>query len=210
MRILLPTGSSEEKLGLLAAGVDLACRELNIQASSFQAEVSGAVRQTVVFVSAAGELQVRARMPHALFDGYRIDGVLVDPRDADGWFSTGDSVRVDDSGELVFIERLSEAVRVKGEFVPLAYVEGVLAAVAGIDEVALWKVTGGALGDELVAYVAGDAVDPCAVQDAVSTLPAFMRPTSIVRVSALPKDGGVGKIRRRELARTATLERFEL
>lgn len=59
VRILLPTGSSEEKLGLLAAGVDLACRELNIQASSFQAEVSGAVRQTVVFVSAAGKLYSR-------------------------------------------------------------------------------------------------------------------------------------------------------
>ena len=59
VRILLPMGSSEEKLGLLAAGVDLACRELNIQASSFQAEVSGAVRPTVVFVSAAGELYSR-------------------------------------------------------------------------------------------------------------------------------------------------------
>ena len=59
VRILLPTGSSEEKLGLLAAGVDLACRELNIQASSFQAEVSGAVRQTVVLVSAAGKLYSR-------------------------------------------------------------------------------------------------------------------------------------------------------
>ena len=51
---MLPTQGSEEKLGGLAVGVDRACSELDMQVTAFQGEVTGAVRQTVVFASAAG------------------------------------------------------------------------------------------------------------------------------------------------------------
>ena len=54
VHVMLPTQGSEEKLGGLAVGVDRACSELDMQVTAFQGEVNGAVRQTVIFASAAG------------------------------------------------------------------------------------------------------------------------------------------------------------
>ena len=54
VHVMLPTQGSEEKLGGLAVGVDRACSELDMQVTAFQGEVTGAVRQTVVFASVAG------------------------------------------------------------------------------------------------------------------------------------------------------------
>ena len=54
--VMLPQGSREEQLAGIAAGVDCACRELEIQVTSFQGEVSGAVIHAVVSVNAAGVL----------------------------------------------------------------------------------------------------------------------------------------------------------
>ena len=57
VRVLFPQESREEQLAGIAASVDCACRELGIQVTSFQGEVSAAVLHTVVFVSAAGVRQ---------------------------------------------------------------------------------------------------------------------------------------------------------
>ncbi|MEO9139903.1 MAG: class I adenylate-forming enzyme family protein, partial [Jatrophihabitans sp.] len=86
-----------------------------------------------------GIIFVREREHAALFDGYvRPDG-LDTARDDDGWFDTGDLGRLevrddhpDSSGDtsyLVFLERAAESIRVKGEFVPIPFVENHLAAV---------------------------------------------------------------------------------
>ena len=61
----------------------------------------------------------------------------LDPaRDGDGWFDTGDLGRAEPGpdGEpyLVFLERGAESIRVKGEFVPIPFVENHLAAVPGL------------------------------------------------------------------------------
>lgn len=55
--VMLPQGSREEQLAGIAAGVDRACRELEIPVTDFQGEVSGAVVHTVVTVCAAGVRQ---------------------------------------------------------------------------------------------------------------------------------------------------------
>ena len=55
--VMLPQESREEQLAGIAAGVDCACRELEIEVTSFQGEVSAAVSHAVVFVSAAGVQQ---------------------------------------------------------------------------------------------------------------------------------------------------------
>ena len=55
--VMLAQGSREEQLAGIAAGVDRACRELEIPVTDFQGEVSGAVVHTVVSVSAAGVRQ---------------------------------------------------------------------------------------------------------------------------------------------------------
>lgn len=63
--VMLPQGSREEQLAGIAAGVERACRELEIPVTDFQGEVSGAVVHTVVSVSAAGVRQDQKKMPAA-------------------------------------------------------------------------------------------------------------------------------------------------
>jgi carnitine-CoA ligase len=157
-----------------------------------------------------GEIEVRARRPGVMFDGYRRRGELIRPFDADGWFATGDLGRIDDAGNLVFIERRAESIRVKGEFVPIGFVEDHFAKLDGIDDLAIWRQDSDLVDDEIALFVAGAAVDIEAIRTARSQLPAFMQPTVMVRVAAIPRDAGVGKVRRRELCDAQRIETLAL
>ena len=162
-------------------------------------------------VAADGEIYVRAQRPGVLFDGYFRRGVLNRPFDDDGWFHTGDLGRVDAAGNLVFIERAAESIRVKGEYVPIGFVEDHFARSTGIQDLAIWREPSELAGsDDVALYVAGDLIDVDAIRAARSTLPAFMRPAVVVRVKEIPRDAGVGKIRRRSLADTERLETLAL
>src|ERR1039458_7832817 len=69
----------------------------------------------------AGEILVKELQAGTLFSGY-VRGADIDAAlDEDGWFHTGDLGRIDEVGNLIFVERASESIRVKGEFVPIGY-----------------------------------------------------------------------------------------
>src|SRR5205823_4141053 len=101
---------------------------------------------------------VRERERAALFDGYVTADGLDPARDADGWFDTGDLGRADADDYLVFLERGAESIRVKGEFVPIPFVENHLAAVDGIVDHAVWKRKGTLVDDEVVLYAVADSL----------------------------------------------------
>ena len=109
-------------------------------------------------VDSDGEIQVRADRPGVLFSGYRRSDGLAQPFDADGWFATGDLGRIDNAGNLVFIERRSESIRVKGEFVPIGYVEQRFSSVDGIEDVAVWRRDSDLVDDEIVLYMTGPSI----------------------------------------------------
>lgn len=159
-----------------------------------------------------GEILVRGREEGVLFSGYLDQGRLEPATDTNGWFATGDLGRRDEDGRLVFIERRSDSVRVKGEYVPLMYVEAAFAEVAGVADVAAWKRSGELGDDELVLYVAPeDGEMPVeALRAAAETLPAFMRPAALARVESIPRDPGVKKVQRRRLSPDAAIELVEL
>jgi len=167
-----------------------------------------------------GEILVRDKgQGRALFSGYRRAGVITPALDDDGWFHTGDLGRVDDWGNLIFVERLSESIRVKGEYVPIGYVEQQLLQVSGLGDFALWRrpaAPGGReLGEqEVVLYITGPSGLPPQtleqVRDAVAPLPAFMRPVAVSRIAAIPRDSGVGKVQRRRLEEEPVLETWPL
>ncbi|MFP4512821.1 MAG: class I adenylate-forming enzyme family protein [Acidimicrobiales bacterium] len=161
-------------------------------------------------VDERGEIHVRSQRPNVLFEGYQRGGSLERPFDDDGWFATGDLGRVDESGNLVFIERMAESIRVKGEFVPIGYVEDHFAKLPGIDDVAVWRQPSDLVDDEVALYVATDSLDIASVVAASEELPAFMRPTVLLRVAEIPRDDGVGKIRRRQLGDVEVLEELTL
>lgn len=163
-------------------------------------------------VNAEGEIFVRGAADGVLFNGYRRGPELERPFGPDGWFATGDLGRVDEAGNLVFIERRAESIRVKGEFVPIGYVEQRLAAaVEGFDDLAVWRRRSELVDDEIVLYAAADTLPPLdRIRSAAAELPPFMRPSSVVRVAEIPRDSGVGKVRRRLLADAEALEAVEL
>src|SRR5580698_8929182 len=135
----------------------------------------------------------------------------LDPaRDADGWFDTGDLGRADGEDYLVFTERAAESIRVKGEFVPIPFVEDRLAAVSGLTDHALWKRKGALVDDEVVLYAVGDPLPLDQLRRQIADLPAFMRPVAVARVGALPRDAAAGKVQRRLLGDQPVLEWVEL
>ncbi len=146
----------------------------------------------------AGTILVRERRRGALFSGYLRGGAIVDATGSEGWFDTGDLGERDADGGLRFIERRVESIRVKGEYVPVPYVEEAFARLTGIEDVAIWKRLG-PLGDEVVLYTAPCLPERAAVIAIAGTLPNFMRPVVVRSVESIPRDQGAGKIQRRRL-----------
>jgi acyl-coenzyme A synthetase/AMP-(fatty) acid ligase len=157
-----------------------------------------------------GEIFLREKEHAVLFAGYVTADGLDPARDADGWFDTGDLGRATGPDYLVFLERGAESIRVKGEFVPIPYVENHLAAVEGITDHAVWKRKGALVDEEVVLYAVADPLPVDQLRGRIAELPAFMRPVAIARVATLPRDAAAGKVQRRLLADHPVLDWVEL
>jgi carnitine-CoA ligase len=157
-----------------------------------------------------GVILARERERAALFDGYVTAAGLDPARDGDGWFDTGDLGRADGDDYLVFLERAAESIRVKGEFVPIPYVENHLAAVAGLSDHAVWKRQGTLVDEEVVLYAVADPLPLDQLRQRIADLPPFMRPVAVARVGALPRDAAAGKVQRRLLGEQPVLDWVEL
>jgi acyl-CoA synthetase (AMP-forming)/AMP-acid ligase II len=158
----------------------------------------------------AGTIQVRELEHAALFDGYVTATGLDRARDADGWFDTGDLGRAGAPDYLVFLERAAESIRVKGEFVPIPFVENHLARIDGIADHAIWKRTGRLVDDEVVLYAVADRLPLEELRSRIAELPGFMRPAAVARVATLPRDAAAGKVQRRLLVDHPVLDWVEL
>ena len=88
--------------------------------------------------SQTGLLEIRGRRGVSMALGY-----LDDPDaeaaawNSDGWFATGDRVRVDADGWIEFVERDKDMLKVGGENVAASEIERVVSGVSGVNEVAV-------------------------------------------------------------------------
>jgi acyl-CoA synthetase (AMP-forming)/AMP-acid ligase II len=71
----------------------------------------------------------------------------------DGWFHTGDRGVVDESGELRFVDRLKDIVRRAGENISSAEVEGILATLDSIAQVAIVPASHDQYGEIVCAVI---------------------------------------------------------
>jgi O-succinylbenzoic acid--CoA ligase len=147
-------------------------------------------------VAADGEIRLRAPL---LLRCYR-DGH--DPRDAQGWFPTGDLGEWRE-GRLVVHGRRAELIITGGENVWPEPVEAVLATHPGVADVAVGPQPDPEWGERVVAYVVPcDPSDPPALASlrdhAKATLPTWCAPREVVYVTSIPRSP-LGKVRRKEL-----------
>jgi len=141
-----------------------------------------------------GELQIRSA---GLLRCYR-DGS--DPKDADGWYATGDVGSVDDEGRVSVVGRRDHLIITGGENVWPEPVEAILRELPGIADVAITGRPDPEWGQRVVALVvpaeASDAPDLESLRAAVATsLPRFAAPRELELVTAIPRTA-LGKIRR--------------
>ena len=149
-----------------------------------------------------GQILVRERVPGTLFAGYFADGKLDPTRDGDGWFATGDLGRrtapTASEGGLRFLERAAESIRVKGEFVPIPFVEERLGTIPELVDLALWKKPGELVDDDVVLYAVADECRSSRSAPSPRSCPRSCGPATSPG-SAPSRDAAAGKVQRRLL-----------
>lgn len=151
-----------------------------------------------------GELCVRPTVPHAIFQGYIGMPEQTLSRFTDLWFHTGDLVRIDEEGELFFVDRKDDYLRVRGENCSSFEIETGIGAHPAVAEVAAHSVR----EDGEAALVGEDEIKVCVilklgmeagpaelVSFASERLPHFAVPRYVELVEDLPRTP-TGRVRK--------------
>ena len=145
-----------------------------------------------------GGLEVRGE---TLFDGYlNRPEKTAEAMTRDGWFVTGDAVTIGPDGYHRIVGRASiDIIKTGGYKVGAGEVETALLSHGSVAEAAVVGVPDGELGERIVAYVVGDAVDPATLIDHVAgLLSVHKRPREIRIVTSLPRNA-MGKVQKQQL-----------
>ncbi|HEX9631414.1 MAG TPA: AMP-binding protein [Gemmatimonadales bacterium] len=141
----------------------------------------------------------------SLFSGYFRDpaltaSVLVRVPSLDApVYDTGDEVRLTSAGQLEFVGRADQTIKVRGYRVDLREVERALLLHADVQQAAVVGSGSGAGAERLLAFVAPASVDRSSVYQALrDRLPEYMVPSVLVGLDALPLTAS-GKADRRRL-----------
>ncbi|MEY9910948.1 2,3-dihydroxybenzoate-AMP ligase [Catenulispora sp. MAP12-49] len=155
-----------------------------------------------------GELVTRG--PYTIRGYYRAEEHNARTFTADGWFHTGDLVRLTPAGDMVVEGRIKDVINRGGEKVSPAEVEDHLLAHPGVRDVSVVGVADEVLGEKSCAWViAADGADaPLTLAELRRFLlergvAAFKLPDQVAFTKEFPHTR-VGKVNKAELARLAT------
>ena len=112
-----------------------------------------------------------------------------DPFGAPGerMYSTGDVVRWLPEGELAFIGRADNQVKIRGVRIEPGEIEAAIGRNLGVRQVAVVAVTDPEGGKRLVAYVAADGIEPDQLRrQAAEVVPDYLVPGAFVMLDELP------------------------
>nr|WP_224770130.1 non-ribosomal peptide synthetase [Mycobacterium simulans] len=101
-------------------------------------------------------------------------------------YRTGDLVRWGADGQLEFVGRADEQVKIRGHRIEPAEVAAALADVDGVDQAVVIAREDRAGDKRLVGYITGTADPAQARTELAARLPAYMMPAAVVVVPAIP------------------------
>lgn len=138
-----------------------------------------------------GQVGIRPRVPHVLFNGYYKRPDLTAAAFRDGWYRTGDLGSLDGDGFLAYRSRARDIIRRRGENVSAPAVDEAGAACSGIAECGVVGVPS-ELGEEdiLAVFVPQPGSTPAVdelVRQLRERLPAFAVPRYVAFAPELPK-----------------------
>lgn len=148
----------------------------------------------------SGELEVRGE---TLCEGYLDESLgVMDLRDEQGWFATGDWGRVDERGSVHILERRTDMIVTGGENVYPAEIEAVLAEHDGVQDVCVVGLPDERWGQRVVAVLVSQGrnnVDMASVLAmSQERLASFKVPRQMECWGELPRTS-LGKLRRAEV-----------
>jgi len=138
-----------------------------------------------------GELIIRTDRPWKLNSGYFRNPEATAAAWRNGWFHTGDALRVDEQGNYFFVDRIKDAIRRRGENISSFEVEMEVVAHPAVRECAVVAVRNEISEDDVLAVVAtapGQTVDPAELLEFLRPrLAHFMLPRYVRVLEQLPR-----------------------
>lgn len=142
-------------------------------------------------VGTVGELVVRSDCPWAMNHGYNKNPEATAAAWRNGWFHTGDAFRIDANDNYIFVDRIKDALRRRGENISSFEIESEIMAFPGIQEVAVVGVPSEFGEDEVMAVIVpkeGGGIDPISlVEFLIPRVAHFMVPRFVRVVTQLPR-----------------------
>ena len=149
-----------------------------------------------------GQIVIRPRAPHVMFDGYWNNPSASWSACQNLWFHTGDYARMDEEGYLYFVDRQSDRMRRGAENVSSFEMEEALSHHPSIAQIAVHAVPSELGEDEIKATVVvaeGQSLTPEELcQYAIARVPAFAVPRYIEFRDQLPRNP-TGKVLKYQL-----------
>ncbi|WP_372759543.1 AMP-binding protein, partial [Litorivivens sp.] len=139
-----------------------------------------------------GEVCIREKSPHVLFNGYFNNAAATREAFRNDWYHTGDLLRQDDEGHYYFVDRKKDLIRYKGRSVSSVAIEAIARNHPAISSVAVFGVPSRELESEheimLVAILeTGQTVSEEELARFINqNAPYFFVPRYIEFVSELP------------------------
>ena len=149
-----------------------------------------------------GEIVVRPKRPHVMFEGYwgRAEATVEATRNL--WFHTGDIARLDEDGFLFFVDRKQDYLRRRGENISSFEVESMLMGHGVLADVAVCAVPSAMTEDDL--KITATCKEGATITEeelfrwCIDQLPYFALPRYIEFRTELPRSP-VGRVLKRTL-----------
>jgi crotonobetaine/carnitine-CoA ligase len=159
----------------------------------FEVEIRDSETDEPVPRGTVGEIMVRPKVPFGFMAGYHKMPEKTVEAWRNFWFHTGDAATMDQDGYVIFLDRIKDCIRRRGENISSFEVEAAIGRFPGVKEVAAYAVPStieGAEDEVMLAVVAepGVTLDMQAlVRHADRELPRFAQPRFIEIMDSLPK-----------------------